>query len=298
MGDWKPGDGGKRERQVSYVKALNNPVGPKQTKCNITEEVQVQDLQRSCVAIATTSTPDVPSGSSFQVMTKYCLMWAGGPATRILITSTIEWTKSSWLKPAIEKGANDGQFSFAKDIVGALRTKLEVGGLGERRKEAGNKRVAKRRREDKGEGNLQAPSERYGSQTQMTVQSIGRLLLQVMASVFSSTGVIAIILILVLYGLLRVERTINRISAGSMSESHEFSPVFQPSLDRGRLWSWIDTRVKNICEEERDGQLIWNNFAEQFGPSGIQEVQDAIRFTEGKLKALKRVVGSRNSAAS
>src|SRR5208282_516429 len=94
VGDWKSGDAVKRERQVSYIKPLNNPMGPKQTKCNIHEKVIAQDFSSSCVALTTTTTPDVPSGSSFQVMTRCCMMWAGGPTTRIIISFTIEWSKS------------------------------------------------------------------------------------------------------------------------------------------------------------------------------------------------------------
>src|SRR5271154_4488283 len=117
MGDWKAGDGGKRERHSSYIKPLNNSMGPKQTKCNITEQIQGQDFNSSCVCLTTTTTPDVPSGSSFQVMTRFCFMWAGGPTTRLLITCSIEWSKSSWIKGAIEKGANEGQVTFSKDLV-------------------------------------------------------------------------------------------------------------------------------------------------------------------------------------
>ena len=114
LGDWKNGSAVKRGRQVNYIKPLNNSMGPKQTKCNITEQIHVQDFNSACVALTITTTPDVPSGSSFQVMTKYCMTWAGGPATRVLITFAIEWSKSSWLKGAIEKGVNEGQISFAR----------------------------------------------------------------------------------------------------------------------------------------------------------------------------------------
>src|SRR5271154_2375461 len=148
MGDWKAGDGGKRERHSSYIKPLNNSMGPKQTKCNTTEQVQKQDFSSFCTALTTTTTPDVPSGSSFQVMTKYCLTWAGGSSTRVLITCTIEWSKSSWIKGAIEKGVNEGQVSFAKDLLAELRKKLEGGSTGGKRKTNGKKKGGKRKKEE------------------------------------------------------------------------------------------------------------------------------------------------------
>ena len=123
-------------------------MGPKQTKCNITEQVQIEDFNSSCVALTTTTTPDVPSGSSFQVMTKFCMMWAGGPATRLLITCTIEWSKSSWIKGPIEKGANEGQVSSSKDLVAELRKKLEVATTGVKRKTHGKKKIGKRKMEE------------------------------------------------------------------------------------------------------------------------------------------------------
>src|SRR5271169_5280225 len=130
FGEWKGRDGAKRARRLSYIKPLNNSIGPKQTKCNIIEQVLVQDFNSACVALTTTTTPDVPSGSSFQVMTKFCMMWAGGSTTRILITWTVEWSKSSWIKGAIEKGVNEGQVSFTKDLLNKLRKKLERGAPG------------------------------------------------------------------------------------------------------------------------------------------------------------------------
>src|SRR5271169_5111911 len=148
FGEWKGRDGAKRARRLSYIKPLNNSIGPKQTKCNITEQVQVQDFNSSCVALTTTTTPDVPSGSSFQVMTKFCMMWAGGSTTRVLITCTIEWSKSSWIKGASEKGANEGQVAFSKDLLSELRKKLEGGTSGGKRKTNGKKKGGKRKNEE------------------------------------------------------------------------------------------------------------------------------------------------------
>jgi len=87
-----------KNRTYSYIKPLNASIGPKQTKCIITETLDSIDLEKAISITVATQTPDVPSGNVFSVKTKYCLMWAAGNSTRLLMTCTIEWTGKSWLK--------------------------------------------------------------------------------------------------------------------------------------------------------------------------------------------------------
>jgi hypothetical protein len=84
----------------SYIKPLNAPVGPKQTKCITTNTLEAFDLEKAVTINCSTQTPDVPSGSVFTTKTKYCLMWGPGNSTRIIANCTIEWTGKSWLKGA------------------------------------------------------------------------------------------------------------------------------------------------------------------------------------------------------
>jgi hypothetical protein len=273
-------------------------MGPKQTKCNITEQVQVQDFNSSCVALTTTTTPDVPSGSSFQVMTKYCMMWAGGSTTRILITCTIEWSKSSWIKGAIEKGANEGQVSFAKDLVAELQKKLEGGGAGGgRKKSSGKKKSSRRKKEDTQDE--QRPPEENAESTGIIGTcwqiggSVGDILTPMLKPVFSSTGVISILLIMVFYALIRVERTMSALPVGKLSTSRSDSAPELPlgSAEQGSLWDWVDSRVGKVSQESRDGKMIWKNLVnEGLEEQGVEDIEDVIRTTESKLNALKRVV--------
>lgn len=295
--DWKSGEGAKRERQVSYIKLLNNPMGPKQTKCNITEQVQVQDFNSSCVALTTTTTPDVPSGSSFQVMTKFCMMWAGGPTTRVLVTCNIEWSKSSWIKGAIEKGVNEGQVSFTKDLLGELRKKLERGISGTKRKTSSKKKSGKRKREEHKdeEQQMEVKKERTGilGNVLEAAVSIGDVLGPLVKPLLSSTCLISVLLIMVLFALIRVERTMRKLSAGTLpaTRTESAGQLKFGSAEQDVLWDWIDTRIRKVSKEERDGQLIWNNLADNgLSDGGLEDVEDAIRTTEGKLKALKAVV--------
>lgn len=114
--------GGKRG--FSYVKPLNGPVGPKQTKCEGTEQIENWDFDGYIEVITTTVTPDVPSGSSFSTLTRTVLTWADGNCTEIRLGTWLDWKAKSWLKGPIEKGAFDGQMSYGKALVAALSKKV------------------------------------------------------------------------------------------------------------------------------------------------------------------------------
>lgn len=87
-----------RVRSFSYIKPLYASIGPKSTKCVVTETLDSIDLEKAVCVTQSTQTPDVPSGNVFATKTRTCLMWAPGNSTRVLMNFTIEWTGKSWLK--------------------------------------------------------------------------------------------------------------------------------------------------------------------------------------------------------
>ena len=87
-----------RTRSYSYIKPLYASIGPKSTKCVVTETLESFDLEKAVSITQSTQTPDVPSGNVFATKTHFCLMWAPGNSTRLIINFTIEWTGKSWLK--------------------------------------------------------------------------------------------------------------------------------------------------------------------------------------------------------
>ncbi|KAF7521257.1 hypothetical protein G7054_g12500 [Neopestalotiopsis clavispora] len=113
-----------KSRGYTYIKPLNASIGPRQTKCVVTESIEGLDLEKAVNVLVVTQTPDVPSGNVFSVKTKYCLSWAENNATRVQVNCTIEWTGKSWIKGPIEKGANDGQIQYCKDLFGSLRAAI------------------------------------------------------------------------------------------------------------------------------------------------------------------------------
>ncbi|KAK8173700.1 hypothetical protein IWX90DRAFT_382516 [Phyllosticta citrichinensis] len=111
----------KKTFNYSFIKPLNASIGPKQTKCIINQTLDQFDLERAVTVTCSTQNPDVPNGNIFVVKTKYCLTWGPGNSTRLVMNHTIEWSGKSWLKGPIEKGTNDGQGVYAKDLMAALR---------------------------------------------------------------------------------------------------------------------------------------------------------------------------------
>jgi hypothetical protein len=107
-------DGGltleQKTRKFQYIRPLSGaPIGPKQTKCIISETLEQLDFEKSIIVSCSTSNPDVPSGGIFLVKTRYCLMWAAGNSTRMFVTYTVAWSGRSLLKGMLkcsDQGSN------------------------------------------------------------------------------------------------------------------------------------------------------------------------------------------------
>jgi VAD1 Analog of StAR-related lipid transfer domain len=100
MSDWAPMGAGSKllTRNMSYIKPLNASMGPKQTKCEIKDEVEHHDLEQYVSTISSTRTPDVPSGGVFTVKTRTCVMWASAISSRVMVTTQVDWSGRSFIK--------------------------------------------------------------------------------------------------------------------------------------------------------------------------------------------------------
>ena len=98
--EWSPQSTGSHllSRTMTYTKPLNLNLGPKSTKCEITDETLHADPNEYYSTLTTTKTPGVPSGNAFVVKTKTCLMWAGPSSTKVFVSSMVEWTGRSFIK--------------------------------------------------------------------------------------------------------------------------------------------------------------------------------------------------------
>ncbi|GAA5821279.1 hypothetical protein JCM11251_004550 [Rhodosporidiobolus azoricus] len=124
ISDWAPQASGSNllARSMSYIKPLNASIGPKSTKCLITDESAHVDFDDYVCVVTTTKTPDVPSGSAFAVKTRTSMTWARGNGCRVVVTTGVEWYKSSFIKGIITSSAIDGQKTYHTDLEKAMRT--------------------------------------------------------------------------------------------------------------------------------------------------------------------------------
>lgn len=121
VGEW---EGGKRE--FNYIKPLSGSIGPKQTKCMITDEEVHVDFDDYITVLTTTRTPEVPAGNSFSVKTRTCLTWNGnGNVTRMYVSCATEWTGRSMLRSVIDKASIDGQKQYYADLEKEVRKYIQ-----------------------------------------------------------------------------------------------------------------------------------------------------------------------------
>lgn len=118
-----------KERNYSYIKPLSGPIGPKQTKCLITETLETCDFSNYCEVQQITQTPDVPLGNSFKIKTLLFFTWAENNTTNMTVYTSIEWSAKSWIKGAIEKGSIDGQKQSMKILADVVSNVLAAGDL-------------------------------------------------------------------------------------------------------------------------------------------------------------------------
>ncbi|KAF9573703.1 hypothetical protein EC968_008219 [Mortierella alpina] len=119
---WKNAPDGKSSTKVTrYIKWLGMPIGPKTTKAILTDLCEHKNFDEYVTTVTTTSTPDVPSGGSFSTKVRTCITWAGPHQVQMVVTGAVEFTKSSWIKGQIEKGAQEGMTMHYKELDRSLR---------------------------------------------------------------------------------------------------------------------------------------------------------------------------------
>lgn len=308
-----------KTRTYSYIKPLNGSIGPKQTRCIVSEQLENIDLDKAVNVHITTQNPDVPSGNVFSVKTRYCLSWAENNATRVQVNCTIEWTGKSWLKVPIEKGANDGQTQHCKDLFASLKAavlsrprsgNLANGALGKARK-----------RSRKGKSLPSNPaSDSEGISKKIIIKQDWGLFEP--ARPFVSPLVDAIKPLMtgnVVYGLLVGLLVATWFGFGSNAKAprpygHELGYINYPDRvaayeemwrrEESELWDWLEERVGldrlnggglPARKKMVDPRTVEERVREE--SMSEREIREAIRVTEEKLKVLKLVV-ERDSKSS
>ncbi|SCU83511.1 LADA_0C11870g1_1 [Lachancea dasiensis] len=113
---------GQQYREYTYTKALNYAVGPKSTKCHALETVLTLDYENCINVVNTTKTPDVPSGNSFSVKTRYMMRWASATTSILRVSFWVDWTGGSWIKAMIDKSCKAGQVEATEQFIELLKT--------------------------------------------------------------------------------------------------------------------------------------------------------------------------------
>ncbi|KAH0563519.1 hypothetical protein GP486_001911 [Trichoglossum hirsutum] len=316
----------KRTRSYSYTKILGGSIGPKQTKCNLTENLEAFDLEKAVIVNISIQTPDVPSGNVFTVKTKYCLSWAENNATRLVISAVIEWTGKSWLKGPIEKGASDGQTSYSQALFTALRAtasgKARTAPVGSK---ALGKTKGKRGRKGTGEsakasGRIHLGGDGADDSRAANKQEDWGLfeplrgpfgpVFDILKPIMTGNIALGIVVVLVVAMWIRQSRlTSTTLGPAGFSklDTPERIAAYEEIWRReeSELWDWLEDRVgldnlpfsaagevpiNRVKERSRERDIEESLKDEKMGE---REIEDAIRVTQERLDGLKRVVEKR-----
>ncbi|KJX98146.1 gram domain-containing protein [Zymoseptoria brevis] len=293
-----------------YIKPLSNPIGPRQTKCITTNTVKAFDLEKAVSIDCSTQTPDVPSGNVFTTKTRYCLMWGPSNSTRIIASCTIEWTGKSWIKGAIEKGANDGQIEYVKQIIAALKAAVTTAKPAAKGPVKKGKRRGKKEASDPsevvadGEGNRSVVQQTPNWGLFEPVRQILDPISSILGPLFTSQVIIVVMGLLLAYTWLWPPRrgtSIGQFAHTPPERLAAYEDIWR--REESALWDWLEDRVGlnemyAPAPDRVDRQKILN--ARSMGKKLEDErmtdrqVDEAIRTTEEKLAALKAAVERKN----
>ncbi|ORX45176.1 hypothetical protein BCR36DRAFT_358606 [Piromyces finnis] len=113
------------KRNISYIMDINSPIGPKHTRTSAEEEIQVFEPKK-IIFQSTSSTPDVPYGSSFNTIIIQCLYEDEEThETSFEVYGYIHWTGSCVIKKSVEKFAFSGMTDHQKEMDEALKNYIK-----------------------------------------------------------------------------------------------------------------------------------------------------------------------------
>lgn len=118
-------DPSKLSRTINYRRELGYSIGPKSTRCEVTEIIEKLNFDDHIVVSTLTNTPDVPLGNSFTVQTRYCFSWGPNNSTNLRISYIVNWSSTSWIRSVIEKLTLSGQKETTNDLLEDLQKCIE-----------------------------------------------------------------------------------------------------------------------------------------------------------------------------
>ncbi|SCU95966.1 LAME_0F14290g1_1 [Lachancea meyersii CBS 8951] len=297
-------------REYQYTKPLSGPVGPKKTKCFIEERIERNDLENQIIVRQITKTPDVPSGSSFSINTKFYLYWGSNNSTRMLVVSNVIWTAKSWIKGAVEKGSLDGQ----RISIGVLEQELKdiVADAGITKKVPAKKAVKTRSKRSKtlnGPSMPESPPRSPAAQILVTIFN-GVMSLPLMYQAIAVIFVLVVIIIAIARYGTSSSNGFSIVEPGRMligSDTYNYAPTLNTlygayerevrashkspktwnvvKKSESELWEWVKDR-STILQENRS-QVYNKNW---LNTHTRQDLEETIRLAEVKLNELKSLM--------
>ncbi|KAJ4356424.1 uncharacterized protein N0V89_004457 [Didymosphaeria variabile] len=302
--DGKGLDDNHKAMTFSYTKPLGGGIGPSKTRCNINSTLEQYNLEKAVTVLCSTQTPDVPSGNVFLVKTRYCLMWGPNNSTRIIMTFAVEWSGKSWLKGPIEKGANDGQMTYATALSAALRTAV-VRNAAPKAAGKGGKGKKRSKNQISDEAAVPIPAATPAA-AQPKEPSWGPLdplrslfpgpLVSIIDLLFTTQNIILIL------GALLIYTWFFRSSASHVGPHTHLSTAQRQVAyeqiwrsEEAELWKWLEERValdRVHSSVTSGGVLQGQEIQSRLVAEGMKErqIDEAIKTTEERLRALKGAV--------
>ncbi|KAL5383625.1 hypothetical protein DPSP01_005734 [Paraphaeosphaeria sporulosa] len=302
--DGKGLDDTHKSMSFSYTKPLGGGIGPSKTRCNINSTVEQFNLDKAVTVLCSTQTPDVPSGNVFLVKTRYCLMWGPNNSTRIIMTFAVEWSGKSWLKGPIEKGANDGQMTYATALSAALRTAV-VRNAAPRAPGKGGKGKKRSKTQIVDEAAAPTPAATSAA-AQPKEPSWGPLdplrsllpgpLVSIIDTLFTTQNIILILGALLIYAWFFRSSTTQIGPHAHLSTAQRqvaYEQIWRS--EEAELWKWLEERVAldHVHGTVASGGVLQGQETQsRLVAKGMKErqIDEAIRTTEERLSALKGAV--------
>ncbi|EFY96664.2 GRAM domain protein [Metarhizium robertsii] len=300
-----------KSRTFTYIKPLNGSIGPKQTKCVVTETIDQMDLEKAVNLSVSTQNPDVPYGNLFTVKTKYCLSWAENNATRIQINCTVDWSGKCWLKGTIEKNVNDGQGQYCKELFASLRSAVSS----RARSGTATNGIVKGKKKLKRSKALQAVVDLEASKGGKSdggkqnwgplepVRSILEPCVDVLQPILTGNvmyGLLVGLLVAMWFGFGSPPKNNAPFGPDVGFYSHNRQAAYEEMWRRqdSELWEWLEERVgmERLSSDQpsarkrgMEHRTVEDKLREE--RMDEREIQEAIRVTEEKLRVLREVIG-------
>lgn len=309
------------KREFTYTKRLNNSIGPKQTKCLITETIEHMDINNYIMVKQVTKTPDVPSGNSFAVHSCIYMSWGPGNSTLLTVVSKVVWSGKSFLKGAIEKGSIDGQKGSVSILIKELKDIISSAGTTKKKiKSKKSKKSKKAPKATEPAPVVESPEEEATEETQESESSLVSSIMDKLMDfdITSPFGIASVLIILVIVILFfkaifwrsSIEPRMQFMRPGRIiidGSEYNYVPSFKTLYEmyeddirksiknkqyyknniilesEKTIWDWVNDRGNESTHTN-------NAHASTYDKKKVEELEETIKLTELQLEQMKQLL--------